>query len=105
MFVDARDIGGGTADDPISISEQQSMLAVRGSRCSQNSKHRNLLPLRLTLNGNLNYKTDYDLGDVVTVLDMGLRADARITEIKEIYESGGLQLELTLGYERVIKIV
>lgn len=50
--------------------------------------------------GNLKYKTDYDLGDIVTVdsRELGMRVNARITEIKEIYEGKGLGLELTLGY-------
>jgi hypothetical protein len=50
--------------------------------------------------GNLKYKTDYDLGDLVTVdsRELGMRVNARITEIKEIYEGKGLGLELTLGY-------
>ena len=45
------------------------------------------------------------LGDIVTIIDMGIRTDARITEIKEIYEGGGLKLDLTLGITKgMIKI-
>jgi len=49
--------------------------------------------------GNLVYREDYDLGDVVTCLDerWGVASSARITEIKEIYEKNGLTLSLTFG--------
>ena len=32
LFVDARDIGDGTTEEPISTAEQQAMLAVRGQQ-------------------------------------------------------------------------
>lgn len=50
--------------------------------------------------GNLVYGTDYDLGDIVTVesRELGMRINARITEVKEVYEESGLSLTLTLGY-------
>lgn len=50
--------------------------------------------------GNLVYKTDYDLGDIITVesREWGVRVNARITEVKEIYEGKGTEIELTLGY-------
>lgn len=49
--------------------------------------------------GNLVYREDYDLGDVVTCLDerWGVASSARITEVKEIYEKKGLTLSLTFG--------
>lgn len=49
--------------------------------------------------GNLIYREDYDLGDVVTCLDerWGVATTARITEITEIYEENGLTLSLTFG--------
>lgn len=49
--------------------------------------------------GNLKYKTDYDLGDICTcgVKRWGVSLDARITEIKEIYDVEGFGLEITFG--------
>lgn len=49
-----------------------------------------------------NYQIDYDLGDIVTVQnkDWGVTLDARITEIKEIYETQGFSLEATFGNNR-----
>lgn len=48
------------------------------------------------------YEEDYDLGDIVTIQNKGWRVtmDARITEIKEIYEPSGFQLEATFGNSR-----
>lgn len=49
--------------------------------------------------GNLLYKRDYDLGDIVSAdaPEWGVRMDVRITEIKEIYEAAGTSLDITFG--------
>lgn len=104
LFVDARDIGPGTTEEPISEATQLLMLAQRGNEKLSENKISEAFTVNVDPQGNLKYKTDYDLGDIVTVKDFSLSADARITEIKEIYEDGGMMLELTLGYERVMRI-
>lgn len=52
--------------------------------------------------GGLIYERDYDLGDIVTLQekDWGVTLDARITEVKEIYESGKRQIDVTFGNDR-----
>lgn len=105
LYVDARDIGSGEDDAPITVAEQQAMLAVRGQTKLAELKTTESFTATVDPHGNLKYKVDYDLGDIVTITDMGIRTDARITEIKEIYEGGGLKLDLTLGYERMMRIV
>lgn len=49
--------------------------------------------------GSFSYGQDWDLGDIVTVMDRkwGVALNTRITEIKEIYEVGGFNLECTFG--------
>ncbi|WP_050608225.1 siphovirus ReqiPepy6 Gp37-like family protein [Clostridium niameyense] len=49
--------------------------------------------------GSFNYGQDWDLGDTVTVLDRkwGVILNTKITEIKEIYEVNGFNLEVTFG--------
>ncbi|AWZ48461.1 hypothetical protein C3495_06360 [Clostridiaceae bacterium 14S0207] len=49
--------------------------------------------------GSFNYMQDWDLGDTVTVLDRkwGIILNAKITEVKEIYEVNGFNLEVTFG--------
>jgi hypothetical protein len=53
-------------------------------------------------NSPFKYEIDYDLGDIVTIQnrEWGITRDARITEIKEIYEPGGFQIEATFGESR-----
>lgn len=45
----------------------------------------------------LTYQKDYDLGDIGTLQqkDWGITMDARITEVKEIYEPGNIKIDLT----------
>ncbi|MBB6716277.1 siphovirus ReqiPepy6 Gp37-like family protein [Clostridium gasigenes] len=49
--------------------------------------------------GSFYYEQDYDLGDIITAQDrkLGITMNARIIELKEIYEVGGFNLEATLG--------
>lgn len=49
--------------------------------------------------GNFKYRTDYDLGDIVTVAKdkWGMNEAKRITEICEIYEHKVMEVDLTLG--------
>ena len=49
--------------------------------------------------GNLRYKVDFDLGQVVTVLSKkwGVTLAARITEIEESYDASGLALSIVFG--------
>ncbi|KOR24206.1 siphovirus ReqiPepy6 Gp37-like family protein [Clostridium sp. L74] len=49
--------------------------------------------------GSFNYMQDWDLGDIVTVMDRkwSITLNSRITEIKEIYEVNGFNLECTFG--------
>lgn len=45
------------------------------------------------------YEQDWDLGDIVTVFDKkwGVTMDTRITEVKEIYEPDGFNIEVVFG--------
>jgi len=47
----------------------------------------------------MTYGKDYFLGDTVTVWSKkwGVQMDAQITQLKEVYESGGASLEITFG--------
>lgn len=49
--------------------------------------------------GNLRYKVDFDLGQVVTVLSKkwGVTLSARITEIEESYDASGQSLNIVFG--------
>lgn len=49
--------------------------------------------------GNFKYKSDYDLGDIVTVSKekWGMNESKRITEIREIYEHRVMEVDITFG--------
>ena len=49
--------------------------------------------------GNLRYKVDFDLGQMVTVLSKkwGVTLSARITEIEESYDASGQSLNIVFG--------
>lgn len=49
--------------------------------------------------GSFTYQKDWDLGDTVTVMDRswGVILNTRVTEVKEIYEINGFNLEVTFG--------
>lgn len=52
--------------------------------------------------GSFEYEKDWGLGDIVTIQnkDWGVTMDARITDIKEIYEMDGFSIEATFGNSR-----
>lgn len=49
------------------------------------------------------YIRDYDLGDKVdwSVYALGVQQEARITEVTEVYESGSIQIQLSIGDQLV----
>ena len=53
----------------------------------------------INTNGNNVYKTNYDLGDKVTILDkkLGVTLNTMITQIEETYESGKVTITPTFG--------
>ena len=66
-------------------------LAVYGLSLSFESK--------IKTDGSLRYRTDFDVGDIVTCVDSrwGVRVDARITEMTETYQKGRQEIVATFG--------
>lgn len=46
---------------------------------------------------NMEYEKDWDLGDIVTIETEGYTEDKRITEIREVYERGKTEIQVTFG--------
>ena len=94
VFVDAKDLrqedfGTGYQDALIYRGQSKlSALSVLSAFDAEVNPH-----------GNLRYKADFDLGQVVTVLSKkwGITLTARITEVNETYDEGGLSLGLVFG--------
>lgn len=95
LMVDARDI----QRDNLTEEQYQSALIQRGNEKLAEYGIVECLEAVTLPNVNFAYKTDYDLGDIVTVNKKawGIKIDKRITEIQEVYENGGLSIVPTFG--------
>jgi hypothetical protein len=99
VYVDARDIGMGENGEILPEAEQDALLTARGMEKLAKLSRIACFECKINPESNLQYKTDYDLGDIVTCKSKrwGKRVDARITEINEIYEPSGVRLSVTFG--------
>ena len=95
MFVDARDL----QSEGLSTAEYEALLRTRGEEALQNNLASSSFECNTGADVNFQYKKNYDLGDIVTVKKnkWGITANKRITEIREIYEYGGMSIEPTFG--------
>ena len=107
MFVDARDVSEetdveGQDPTPRPVADIIADLKNRGEQKLAEMIQETFLEAQIMTHSNFKYEEDWDLGDLVTVqyLDWGVTLDARITEVKEIYEPGGFQIEATFGNSR-----
>lgn len=102
-FIDARDISEQDEDQQALPEEQViAKLRERGQQKLSEFAQEFFLEGQILTNSPIKYEIDYDLGDIVTIQnrEWGVTRDARITEIKEIYEPGGFQIEATFGESR-----
>lgn len=105
LFVDARDIEEETDDDPpkpIPIEEIEERLRNRGLQKLAEHQQEIFLEGQASSKSRLIYGKDWDLGDIGTLQnkEWGVTLDARITEVKEIYEPGKIEIEPTFGNNR-----
>jgi hypothetical protein len=102
-FIDARDISE-EDENQQALPEEQiiAKLRERGQQKLSEFAQEFFLEGQILTNSPFVYEKDYDLGDVVTIQnrEWGVTRDARITEIKEIYEPSGFQIEATFGESR-----
>ncbi|WP_017435153.1 siphovirus ReqiPepy6 Gp37-like family protein [Saccharococcus caldoxylosilyticus] len=102
-FIDARDISEEDENQQALPEEQViAKLRERGQQKLSEFTQDFFLEGQILTNSPFVYEKDYDLGDIVTIQnrEWGITRDARITEIKEIYEPGGFQIEATFGESR-----
>lgn len=107
LFVDARDIEEETQPeegDPIPrpVEDIERDLINRGNQKLAEHEQEIYLEGQVLSKSRLVYQKDYNLGDMVTLQnkEWGVTLDARITEVKEIYEPGNTSIELTFGNNR-----
>lgn len=93
LWVDARDLTQGELSD----SEYLSQLQQRGvEKLAQTVKSESFEADAVNTN-NFEYRTDWELGDIVSFEKWGLRLDQRVTEIEEVFENGVETVTPTCG--------
>lgn len=100
LYVDARDLQRKKDDDTeMTEEEYTAVLLQRGKEKLEEYPLVETFDAKVNVYSNLEYKTDYDLGDKCTFLnqDLGIEAETRITEITETYENGGVTISLVFG--------
>lgn len=98
LFVDARDLKKEVDDTILSDTEYNKLLTQRGKENLAEYKDIQTFEGKIITN-NYIYKKDYDLGDIVTVMDKkwNVVVNTRITEVNEIYENGKNEIVPVLG--------
>ena len=100
VYFDARDIQSKEEDETIMPeAEYLQLLRDRGNDKLSEYKDVQTFDSKINLNSNLVYKEDFDLGDKVTCVNKkwGITIDTRITEIEEVYENTGKQVNVVFG--------
>ena len=103
VFVNATDITqtytDGYTEITMPITEYIERLRERG--VSELEQHAETLNFSSKVNvyGNLEYKTDFDIGDRVTCVDKrwGIKINVRITEITETFQQSSKDVDVTFG--------
>ena len=100
--MDARDLQRTKYENEEEVNPLGRIINVRGERerlklakCKQIETFESKINIR----SNLIYKEDFDLGDVVTCISKkwGITIDSRITEIEEVYEEDGFNVNVVFG--------
>ena len=100
IFADQRNLSNVDGNNnPINDAEYMGLLIEKGNETLATTKEILTFDSKINPNSNLKYKTDFDLGDVVTCVSKqwNLVINASITEIEEIYEADGPSINITFG--------
>lgn len=99
LYVDAGSVDVDEEGNELDESQSRALMRTKGAQELSSRGMAETVSASTDDITNLEYKVHYDLGDVVTIRteEWGLEWDARITEVNEIYESGGMTLDLTFG--------
>ena len=104
LYIDARDL---QQEDNMTVDEYKETLKQRGLEKLQENNRVEVTEFEADSNSNLEYKKDYDLGDIVTYKndDLGLYVENRIVEISEVFDGQDKSIEIVFGDDYVIKKV
>lgn len=95
VFVDASDC----KSTNLTTAEYENQLKQRGTDALNDDVISQSFESETNPNVNFVYKTNYDLGDIVTIKKKawGITQDLRITELQEVYEYGSMTVVPTFG--------
>ena len=99
VFNDQKGLSNEIDSVVMSDADYNNLLIGKGNETLAETKEIQTFDSKVNLQSNLKYKVDFDLGDIVTYLSKkwGLTLDSRITEIEEVYEDAGPQINITFG--------
>ena len=103
LFVDARDLQSTINEDgeevTIPANEYKELLINRGKLKLLEHEKIETFESKINVLGNLRYREDFDLGDIVTVTNKrwSVTKDSRITEVEEVYETNKTSINVTFG--------
>lgn len=99
IFVDQRSLSNEIDGVAMTDDEYEALLIQKGLETLAEKKEIQTFGSKINLNSNLKYKIDFDLGDKVTCTSKkwGVTIDTRITEIEEVYEDNGFDVNVTFG--------
>lgn len=103
LFVDARDLQSTINENgeevTIPANEYKELLINRGNLKLLEHEKIETFESKINVLGNLRYKEDFNLGDIVTATNKrwGVTKDSRITEVEEVYEANKTSINVTFG--------
>jgi len=99
IFTDQKSLSNEVDSVVMSDTDYTNLLRGKGNETLAETKEIQTFDSKININSNLKYKIDFDLGDIVTYLSKkwNVTVDSRITEIEEVYEESGLQINITFG--------
>jgi hypothetical protein len=99
VFNDQKSLSNVVDGATMSDTDYSNLLIGKGNETLAETKEIQTFDSKINVTSNLTYKEDYDLGDIVTCTSRkwGITLDTRITEIQEIYEEQGQQINIIFG--------
>ena len=99
VFNDQKSLSNEADSVVMSDIDYTNLLIGKGNETLAETKEIKTFDSRINLNSNLKYKTDFDIGDIITIVSKkwGITLDSMITEIEEVYEEAGLNINITFG--------
>lgn len=101
LWVDARDLQSGEGEDALTPEEYEEVLKTRGKeRLAEHQLVKSFSAAVRTQGAAFRFGEDYQLGDIITVMDkrLGVTAEAVVTQAAFSESRDGQELTLTLGY-------